>query len=56
MLFIIYIQQVLENAFGVGIEIDMNCLYTLLLADNHIVIASDEEDLAYTLRKLIDED
>lgn len=35
-----------------GIDIDGRALYTLLFADNHILIARDEYDTDYMMRKL----
>lgn len=58
-LFKIYIQESIKEwtrkCAGMGIEINDACLYTLLFADDQILIANDEDDVTYMLRKLIDE-
>lgn len=58
-LFKIYLQGVLENwqkkCKCMGIELNGNWLYTLLFADDQVVVANDEDDLAYMMRKLIEE-
>jgi len=58
-LFKIYIQKALstwmKKCHKMGIEIGNSCLYTLLFADDQVVIANDEEDITYMTRKLIDE-
>ena len=38
-----------------GIAIGSTCLYTLLFADDQVLIANDEDDIAYMTRKLIEE-
>ena len=38
-----------------GLEIQDTTVYSLLFADDHLLIAQDYEDLEYMTRKLIDE-
>ena len=38
-----------------GIAIGSTCLYTLLFADDQVLIANDEDDIAYMTRKHIEE-
>lgn len=40
---------------NLGIEVEGDCLYTLLFADDQVVIAADEEDINYWVRKLFEE-
>lgn len=58
-LFKIYAQQALNNwtrkCSKMGVEIGEYCLYTLLFADDQVVIASDQEDVEYMTRKLTEE-
>lgn len=39
---------------GMGLEIDGTLLYTLLFADNQIVIAGNNYNAEYTMSKLIE--
>ena len=56
-LFKIYIQKALENwqkkCVKLGLEIQDIAIYSMLLADNKLVIAQDSEDLEHMTRKLI---
>ena len=58
-LFKIYIQNALENwqkkCAKMRLEIQKTTVYSLLLADDQLLIAQDYEDLEYMRRKLIDE-
>jgi hypothetical protein len=53
----------IQNALGtwqkkcakMGLEIQDMTVYSLLFADDHLLIAQDYEDLEYMTRKLIDE-
>jgi len=58
-LFKIYIQNVLENwqkkCAKMGMEIQDTTTYTMLFADDQLLIAQDYEDLEYMTKKLIDE-
>ncbi|XP_030768215.1 uncharacterized protein LOC115891796 [Sitophilus oryzae] len=38
-----------------GIQIGNHCLTTLLFADDQVIVANDEEDIDYMLRKLKEE-
>ena len=38
-----------------GIELEENCLYNLFFADDQELIANDEEDSTYMMRKLVEE-
>jgi len=38
-----------------GLEIQNTTIYSMLFADNQLVIAQDYEDLEYMTKKLIDE-
>jgi hypothetical protein len=38
-----------------GLEIQDTTIYSMLFADDQLLIAQDYEDLEYTIRKLIDE-
>lgn len=58
-LFKIFLENTLKNwkqkCQGMGVPIRDEYLYTLCFADGQIVIAQDEEDLSYMVRKLRDE-
>ena len=58
-LFKIYIQNALENwqkkCAKMVLEIQETTIYSLLFADDHLLIAQDYEDLEYMTWKLIDE-
>jgi len=58
-LFKIYIQNALDNwqkkCAKMGLEIQDTTIYSLLFADDQLLIAQDYEDLEYMTRKLIDE-
>jgi hypothetical protein len=58
-LFKIYIQNALENwqkkCARMGLEIQDMKIYSMLFADDQLLIAQDCEDLEYMIRKLIDE-
>jgi len=58
-LFKIYIQNALENwqkkCAKMGLEIQDMTIYTMLFADDQLLIAQDYEDLEYMTKKLIDE-
>lgn len=58
-LFKIYIQKALKlwcrKCAGMGIEIGNQCIYTLLFADDQVLIAGDEEDISFMTRKLFEE-
>ena len=58
-LFKIYIQEAIYNwkrkMAGMGIQMDEQCLITLLFADDQVIIASDEHDADYMFRKLKEE-
>jgi hypothetical protein len=58
-LFKIYIQNALENwqkiCAKMGLEIQDTTIYSLLFADDQLLIAQDYEDLEYMTRTLIDE-
>jgi len=58
-LFRIYIQNALEKwqkkCAKMGLEIQDTTIYSLLFADDKLLIAQDYEDLEYMTRKLIDE-
>jgi Reverse transcriptase (RNA-dependent DNA polymerase) len=58
-LFKIYIQKALYNWMrkckNMGIEIGNDCLYTLIFADDQVIIATDEDDVQYMYRKLEEE-
>jgi len=58
-LFKTYIQNALENwqkkCSRMGLEIQDTTIYSVLFADNHLLIAQDYEDLEYMTRNLIDE-
>jgi len=58
-LFKIYIQNALENwqkkCAKMGLEIQDTTVYSMLFADDHLLIAQDYEDLEYITKKLIDE-
>lgn len=58
-LFKIYIQEALRSwrikIARMGIEIEEKCLTTLFFADDQVIIAGDEDDADYMLRKLDDE-
>ena len=55
-LFKIYIQEAISNwrrkTSGMGIQIDEQCLTTLLFADDQVIIACGEDDTDYMFRKL----
>lgn len=44
-----------ENAQTMGMKVGEETLYSLQFADDQMLIAEDEEDLAYMLRKLVAE-
>jgi hypothetical protein len=58
-LFKIYIQNALENwqkkCARMGLEIQDTAIFSVLFADDQLLIAQDYEDLEYMARKLIDE-
>jgi len=58
-LFKIYLEAVLKNwkhkCHGMGIPIGDETLYTLLFADDQVVIAGDRDDSSYMFRKLEEE-
>ena len=58
-LFKIYINAALERwcrkCQHMGVHLGRESIFTLLFADDQVVIAEDEEDLEYMLRKLIEE-
>jgi hypothetical protein len=58
-LFKIYIQNALEKwqkkYAKMGLEIQNTTIYSVLFADDQLLIAEDYEDLEYMTRKLIDE-
>jgi len=58
-LFKIYIQNALEHwqkkYARMGLEIQDTTIYSMLFADDQLLIAQDYEDLEYMARKLIDE-
>jgi hypothetical protein len=58
-LFKIYIQKTLENwqkkCARMGLETQDTTIYSMLFADDQLLIAQDYEDLEYMTRKLIDE-
>lgn len=58
-LFKIYVQEALKTwikkCSGMGIEIGENCLFTLLFADDQVILANDEDDIEYMYRKLEEE-
>ena len=58
-LFKIYIQKALENLqkkfAKVGLEIQDTTIYSMLFANDQLLIVQDCEDLEYMTRKLIDE-
>ena len=58
-LFKIYIQNALENwqkkCAKMGLEIQDTTIYSMLFADDQLLIAQDYEDLEYMTRKLINE-
>ena len=41
--------------FKHGCSMGRECIFTLLFADDQVVLAEDEDDLKYMLRKLIEE-
>jgi len=57
-LFKIYIQNALESwqkkSAKMGLEIQDTTIYSMLFADDQLLIAQDYEDLVYMTRKLID--
>lgn len=58
-LFKIYIQKALtwwmRKCSRMGVEVGEECLYTLLFADDQVLVANDEEDITFMTRKLIEE-
>ena len=58
-LFKIHIQKALENwqkkCAKMGLEIQDTTIYSMLFADDQLLIAQDYEDLEYMTRPLIDE-
>jgi len=58
-LFKIYIQNALENwqkkCAKMGLEIQDTTIYTMLFADDQLLIAQDYEDLEYMTKELIEE-
>lgn len=58
-LFKIYMNVVLSNwsrkCSKMGIQLEDGHLYTLLFADDQVVLAEDEDDASYMVRKLIEE-
>jgi len=55
-LFKIYINEILKEwqnkCRGMGLQIDNDYLHTLLFADDQVVLAADEYDIHYMMRKL----
>jgi hypothetical protein len=55
-LFNVYIDAALktwsEKCKGMGIPIGEQTLYTLLFADDQVIVAADAEDVSYMTRKL----
>ena len=53
-----YIQKALQNwqkkCTKMGLEIQDTTIYSMLFADDQLLIAQDYEDLEYMTRKLID--
>jgi len=45
----------LKKCAKMGLEIQDTTIYTMLFADDQLLIAQDYEDLVYMIKKLIDE-
>ena len=58
-LFKIFLERALNDwkrkCGGMGIPIDDEVLYTLLFADDQVLLATDRDDISYMLRKLKEE-
>lgn len=58
-LFKIYVQEAIsewcKKCSGMGIEMGQTNLYTMLFADDQIILANDEDDITYMMRKLLEE-
>jgi len=58
-LFKIYIQEALKNwrkkCAGMGIQLGNHCLTNLFFADDQVVVANENEDIDYMIRKLTEE-
>ena len=59
LLFKIFLERALNDwkkkCGGMRIPIDDEVLYTLLFADNQLLLATDRDDISYMLRKLKEE-
>ena len=58
-LFKIYVQEALnqwcKKCSRMGIEMGESNFYTMLFADDQIILANDEDDITYMMRKLLEE-
>ena len=58
-LFKIYLNSTLKDwcrkCLSMGVQLGRECIFTLLFADDQVVLAEDKDDLKYMLRKLIEE-